>query len=126
MLVFLLAGCGSRSERATVSGKVTHKGQTLNSGTVQFHGPGGKGGSCSISENGSYVATDVPVGDNVVTVRVVASLVGPGTKPPPGTPTTLPGGGPSVSIPPQFGDNTKSTLKYTIKPGSQTINIDIP
>src|SRR5690242_12486783 len=61
-------GCGKRT--ATVTGKVTYKGEPLKGGIVAFIPPrgGGTAVAADIAEDGTYTATDVLVGEVEVTV----------------------------------------------------------
>lgn len=120
-LLILTTGCGGpKTKPVNVSGKVTYKGQPLNYGTIEFHGPGGKIASAAIGEDGSFRAHDAPVGENAVAVKVV-----PPVQPPPGTT-----GMPTLSvkpilIPAPYADPTKSGVKQTIAAGDSTVTIDL-
>ena len=100
-LLIVLAGCGKPT--STFSGKVTHRGQPIRSGVIYFLGPAPKMqmGMGTIHDDGTYVATDVPVGE----VRV--SFQAPG-------------------VPEKYTDPNKSELIYTITPDSTSFDIEIP
>lgn len=68
--VLLIAGCtgdGSQA-RYTVTGKVTHQGQPVEKGMIQFENPSaGQSNSAPLGSGGTY-SLDVPAGDYKVTV----------------------------------------------------------
>jgi hypothetical protein len=96
------AGCGE-PKPATFHGTVSFAGKPLTSGVIYFLGPEPKMqmGMGTIRDDGTYTATDVPVGE----VRV--SFQAPG-------------------VPKKFGDPNTSELKYTIGPDTKSLDIDIP
>jgi hypothetical protein len=131
LLVFGAAGCGQKS--ASVTGKVTYRGTPLASGTVVFVGPDGTtAGTGMIMPDGTYSVPKAPVG------AVKAAVQSP---PPPGA-----YGGPQlvgspqdeevkaawavasryVAIPPQAGNPQQSGLSYQLKPGRNTVEINLP
>ncbi len=60
-LLAALSGC--HDSRGTVYGKVTFKGEAVPSGTVTFYGPGDQVASASLLPDGTYQATEVPLGE---------------------------------------------------------------
>ncbi|HZT81080.1 MAG TPA: carboxypeptidase-like regulatory domain-containing protein [Gemmataceae bacterium] len=147
-LLFTLIGCGGPS--ASVSGKVTYKGQPLNGGTVVFQSTDGKwGGSSAIAEDGTYTIPKVPPGQ--VKIGVETKSVNPTVpkggggfmfkkgpadfkmKPPKDTAMpkdadkTFYGGDTKkyVDIPEKYADPEKSGLTYTVTAGKQIHNIDL-
>ena len=115
-------GCGSTDGGAVVvTGKISYKGQPLNTGTVIFTGSGNKGGSSPIGSDGSFSVSDIAIGENIVVVRIPK----PGPKPPPCVPLAGPEIANPVQIPINYSDAGKSGLKFTITPGKQAINIDL-
>lgn len=98
----LLIGC-SQPTTSTFHGKVSVHGQPLKSGVIHFLGPAPKMqmGMGTIHDDGTYVATDVPVGE----VRV--SFQAP-------------------HVPAKYADPNKSELIYTITPGMTSLDIAIP
>jgi hypothetical protein len=97
----LLAGCASPTT-ATFHGTVTYRGQPLESGVIFFLGPAPqlRMGMGTIHE-GTYTATDVPVGE----VRV--SFQAPG-------------------VPAKYGDPNTSEIIYTITPRMRSLDIAVP
>jgi hypothetical protein len=66
LLALALSGCGQRKGKLT--GKVSYKGETVPSGTVAFYGKGDAVSSAPIGPDGTYQATEVPLGEVRVTV----------------------------------------------------------
>jgi hypothetical protein len=110
---------------------VTYKGAVLTSGKVTFYGPNNRAASAPIREDGSYEATNVPLGPVKVTVD---------TPPPPppevvkaakqgkrrferGNPITLPEN--TVSIPKKYSNPEQSGFSLTVIEGSQPFDIDL-
>jgi len=131
-----VAGCGQSTGK--VSGKVSYKGAILKGGTVSFFAADKRNATTTIKEDGTYTVENVPVGPVKITVdtdalKPKAGVGGPSYKPPPGM--TPPGGyappDPAemakryVQIPPQYADQDKTTLTYTVKSGSQEHEIKL-
>jgi hypothetical protein len=72
LLIAAVIGCSNRNPNApaTVSGRVTYKGNPVPAGILTFHLEG-KGGShnAHLRRDGSYDLTDIPAGNAVVTVN---------------------------------------------------------
>jgi hypothetical protein len=102
-LVLLFAAGGCSKPTSTFGGKASFHGQPITAGVIFFLGPAPKYqmGMGTIRDDGTYVATDVPVGE----VRV--SLNAP-------------------KLPPEFADPNKSGLVYTITAGMTLLDIAIP
>jgi hypothetical protein len=101
LLLAVLTGCSKPT--STFHGKVSVRGQPVRSGVIYFLGPAPKMlmGMGTIHDDGTYAATDVPVGE----VRV--SFQAPG-------------------VPEKYADPNKSELVYTIKADTNALDIDIP
>jgi hypothetical protein len=95
-------GCNGH-QTSTFHGTVSFHGQPLKSGVIYFLGPAPKMqmGMGTIHDDGTYTATDVPVGE----VRV--SFQAPG-------------------IPAKYADPNKSELVYTIKSDTTSLDIAVP
>jgi hypothetical protein len=101
VLLVVFTGCGKPT--STFHGKVSVRGQPVRSGVIYFLGPAPKMqmGMGTIHDDGTYVATDVPVGE----VRV--SFQAPG-------------------VPAQYADPNKSQLIYTITGDTTSLDLEIP
>jgi hypothetical protein len=101
LLLAALVGCGKPT--STFRGKVTFHGRPLTSGVIYFLGPAPqmRMGMGTIHDDGTYVATDVPVGE----VRV--SFQAPG-------------------LPAKYGDPNRSELVYEITSGMTSLDVEIP
>jgi hypothetical protein len=101
-VICVFTGC-SRPTTSTFHGTVTYNGKPVTSGVIYFLGPapGMQMGMGTIHDDGTYTATDVPVGE----VRV--SFQAPG-------------------LPNRFADPNTSTLVYTISAKMSELNITVP
>lgn len=128
-LLLAIAGCGEGA--ASVSGKVTYNGTPVSGGTITFHGTDGKVDGTWIDPDGKYIVTRAPVGEVKVTVevgRAGAPPKMPKSKDVPGHPGDKGGGtatGKPMVIPAKYKDPAQSGLTYTLKSGSQVIDIDL-
>jgi hypothetical protein len=134
-LLTLVGGCG-RSPRSVehmeVSGKVLLGGTPLPGGQVSFVTvKGGFASSGTIDENGNY-QIKAPVGE--VAISVSNAMLqprgrrGPANTPHPkqsGAPEDQPMKGRWVSMPSRYMNPDTSGLKYTVKPGAQTHDIEL-
>jgi hypothetical protein len=102
LVMTALAGC-SRTATSTFHGKVTFAGQPVTSGVIYFLGPAPdmRMGMGTIYDDGTYTATDVPVGQ----VRV--SFQAP-------------------QVPRQYADPNTSAIVYKITSRMTSLDIDIP
>ena len=145
-LLTLLGGCGKSTksvEHAEVTGKVLYEGKPLPGGQVTFVTVnGGFVSSGHIDQNGNY-RINAPVGE--VLIGVDNSMLRPGGgggKGGKGGGGNAPKGGAAhpnrpdsepenpikgrwVNIPLIYADPQQSGLKYTVKPGSQTYDINL-
>ena len=97
----MLGGC--RQPTSTFGGQVTFQGMPVTSGVVYFLGPAPemRMGMGTIHDDGTYTATDVPVGE----VRVSFQ---------------------SPEIPPKYSDPNTSELLYTITENMKSLDINVP
>jgi hypothetical protein len=126
--VGLAPGCSSQKRLATLTGKVTYKGKPVSVGAIYFHGPADELAMGNLQEDGSFTATDLPIG----VVRVSLRVQDPGVYT-----QQLKGQGPSIekpktkdgdkvtSLPHQYSDPETSGLSYTIAPTTTTLDITI-
>ncbi len=102
-LLALMSGCGQNIhsvEHTEVSGKVLFQGKPLSGGRVNFITvQGAFASSGKIDENGQY-QLKAPVGDVRISVM-------------------------NQKLPPQYQNPETSGLKYTVRPGPQTHDIEI-
>jgi hypothetical protein len=135
-------GCDKANPHApaSVSGKVTYKGEPVTGGTITFH-PKTEGPSptTTINADGTYTITDSPAGDFTVTVETES--INPSKKAPqyPGagkaggatTSSPMPGSPPTaaagkyVKIPQKYADPKTSTLTAKLGAGKQTVNFTL-
>lgn len=140
-LLILVAGCGQTPhsvDHAEVSGKVLYQGQPLPGGRVNFLAlNGGFASSANIDENGNY-HIKAPVGETEISVTnlMLKSKTGPkkGSLAPKEADTKVKEAegkgnqslkGRYVKIPSHYEDPQKSGLKYTVKKGAQTHDIEL-
>lgn len=62
LLLAAISGCHDGA-RGRVHGKVTFKGEAVPSGTVAFYGPGDQVANAALLPDGTYEATEVPLGE---------------------------------------------------------------
>ncbi len=128
LLAALAAGPGCSSKKtATIHGRVTYKGAPVAMGAVYFHGPDDQMAMGNLNEDGSFTATDVPLGEVRVSLQVrnpgayARQLNSPANDLMAKTKGVAP---PAVAgIPTKYADPNTSGLKYPID--SQTTEIEI-
>jgi hypothetical protein len=131
VLLLAIPGCGGGRATATVTGTVNYQGKALPAGTVKFYGPNDQVASALIGDDGSYEATNVPLGP----VKIAVSTPLP---PPPeivkaakegkrrfGVGNVISVDSNAVSIPAKYNDPAKSGLSLTVTAGSQPYTIDL-
>jgi hypothetical protein len=116
-------GCADQGiKKVTVSGTVSHKGQRLQSGMLQFIGPQGAYSAAAIQADGTYIITDVVPGE--VKVGVLESPQGSGSSS--GADTSAVQRAAPVSLPEKYRDPEKSGVTYTITESTTQLNIELP
>jgi hypothetical protein len=102
LLVINVSAC-NKSQSATFGGNISFRGQPVTSGVIFFIGPAPNlhMGMGTIRDDGTYVATDVPVGEVRVTVQ-------------------------APKLPPTCADPEKSGLAFTISSAMESLDIAIP
>ena len=154
LLAATLVGCGGgvANAPANISGKVTYKGAPVTGGVVGFFATGTEGGgySATISPDGTYSTSNIPAGEIKVTVETESlnpnikptAYTGGASKGPAGT--GAPGGGAPkkmgaspmpgnavkreavyVKIPGKYAKKDTTTLKATLKAGSNKVDLDL-
>lgn len=122
-LVLVATGCGGGRDTATVTGRVTYKGQPLTAGSVAIHVAGRRPATGPINPDGTYRVEQAPVGEAKVAVQTPRPA--PATKAAPGP---VPGGAAPVRvvpIPDRFADADRTTLSAVVRSGGQQHDIDI-
>lgn len=146
-----LSGCssGNPSAPARISGKISYAGKPLKAGVLRFHTAQGNVYDGLISPDGTYTATDLPVGELIITVETESI-----------NPANVPGGGAKMSaenerrirmmgkvsqsapagsggstgptasdnymkIPDKFNNSKTSPLSVTLERGRQVKNIEL-
>lgn len=127
-------GCGSSSNEATVTGKVTLNGKTVSGGTIKvISEDGAKTDSALIGKDGTFKLTKAPIGQ----VKVALD------PPPEAEMQALPRGAPVPPevkkmtaqekaglslwkrLPGNYRDLQKTPLKITIKDGESNVPVDV-
>lgn len=135
----LAAGCGGKTNRATVSGKVTYHGQPLPGGSLVLHpANGGPDYPITLNSNGEFQVSGAPLGDMKVTIdnSSLRNIPPPGTspygavKPPPGQKLEMPqvsteGMGHYVKVPAKYQGVKTTPLTWTIQKGSEKKEFDL-
>src|SRR5918994_535932 len=64
-------GCttGNNAAPARVSGSLAYNGQPIKAALMKFHTPEGVAYAAQVSADGTYSATDIPVGELIVTIE---------------------------------------------------------
>jgi hypothetical protein len=118
-----ISGCSDTGvKKVTVSGTISHKGQPLRSGILQFIGPEGAYSAASIQPDGTYIITDVVPGE--VKVGVMESPQGSGSSS--GEQTPVGAQAAPVVLPEKYRNPDASDVKYTITEATSQLNIDLP
>lgn len=135
LLMMSATGCGTRyPETATVTGKVTYKGQPLPLGRVSFWPPQGRPAAGEIKPDGTYTLTSFRQDDgaipgihrvSITARRAIAAGAGPSSS----SVATTPGWGdnPAVEwlIPKHYEQAETSNLTAEVRPGKNTIDFDL-
>jgi hypothetical protein len=128
-LAILLSGCGGG--KGDVSGKVTYKGKAVVYGQVGFVGPDGNPRAAKINPDGSYSVTDVAAGEAKITVSsVLAPPKSTSDRPPDPRYEAPESVDPDTAkkwfpIPLDYGDIGKTKLRFTVKRGSNSYDIQL-
>lgn len=136
LTVFVMGCSGSSIKQAEVSGTVSYKGKPLPGGVITFVSPRGYTGTAVIDPQGHYKMPQAPVGEvqigvdnRMLTKRGAASAKKGMLKLPPEVASKQQNPqavtGTYVFLPPKFAAPDKSGLNYTVKPGTQTHDIDL-
>ena len=129
LLAVLVAAQGCSARKTTIHGTVTYKGAPVSVGAIYFHGPDNRMAMGNLAEDGTFTATDVPLGE----VRVSLQVRDPGAytrqmRDPTNRPTGNPKGGaaPGVtSVPAKYADPDTSGLKYQIDSRTRELEVTL-
>jgi hypothetical protein len=122
-------GCAGKSRATTtVSGQVTYRGAPVTVGVIYFHGPDDQVAMGTIAVDGTFTATDVPVGAVRVSLQVrdpgvYGQQLGKGAANPPGKTGTDPVR--VTSVPAKFADPQTSGVRYVIEPGMTNLEVKL-
>jgi hypothetical protein len=133
-------GCGSKNPNApaSVSGKISYKGQPLKGGSIAFISKDGSGGaySSAIKPDGTYEIKDMAIGAMEVTIETESvnpnlkkqKYGGKGGSSPP--PSNVQEKGPAtaenyVRIPNRYGNRASANLTATLTAGNNTKDWDL-
>ena len=129
-LPVLCCGCGGGDEldlglTGTISGTVSHKGQPLTTGRIQFYSvEKSTGGGADLGSDGTYtIETPLPVGSYVVTVHPVAAK----DMPPPPDPLSEAPSAPAQPPPfaAKYASMDDSPLTADIEEGENSKDFDL-
>jgi hypothetical protein len=122
-------GCSQKRKTTTVSGRVTYKGEPVSVGAIYFHGSDDQVAMGTISKDGGFTVTDVPLGNVRVSLQVrdpgvyAQQLKQAGNNLDPNEAT---GQGAGVSsIPPKYADPQTSELVYRIDSKPSPIEVKL-
>jgi hypothetical protein len=148
-LVPVLAAAGCGGSKVNISGKVSYKGEPLKGGNVTFSSTAGKGDvSSRIAEDGTYTVEKCPTGPVIILVETESlkpdfssgpiaakgGMVAPPTYSAPSGQGNVGNYTPPqredlskryVAIPLEYGDPAQAKIKYEVKSGETTKNIDL-
>jgi hypothetical protein len=119
-----------------VSGKVTHNGQPVTSGSVVFTPVGGTQSSAAriatgqIESDGSYTLTTYDTGDGAVLGQHIVTVESRGTGEDIKKLNVKPDGRiayklPKNTVPDKYNKPDRTPLKHTVEAGNNTVDIDL-
>jgi hypothetical protein len=133
------SGGGNPNAPARVSGSISYKGQPIKAGTMSFVTTGGIAHNALISADGTYTATDIPVGEMVVVIETES--INPKKTTPasqntkeakmrmqmmqPGPASVEKASDHYIKIPAKYGNAKTSPLTVTLTAGRQVQNFDL-
>jgi len=135
-LLLPLAGCSAKAgmpKLGKVSGKVLYNGKPLDSGHIVFTPVVGKGGETGqsatgeVGPDGSYEMTTFDTGDGAILGQHIISVESrtKAEMPKPKPDSTIDYVLPKSAVPSNYASPDKSPLRFTVKEGSQTYNIEL-
>lgn len=134
-LLLPLGGCShdpNMPKLGKVHGTVTYKGKPLDAGHIVFTPATGKGGDTGqnatgeINSDGTYELTTFDTGDGAILGQhIVTVTVQKGEMPKPDEYGQIKYELPKNAVPEKFASAEKSPLRYTVREGNNTINIEL-
>jgi hypothetical protein len=129
----LAAGCGTGRAKANISGKVIYHGAPVTGGTLTIYHPGSAPYTVPIRGDGTFISSDLPVGEAKVTVeteslrparaagapRLPRGMQSPRPADAGGTPTAY------VKIPPRYASPQSTPLVWHLKGGTNNKDFDL-
>jgi hypothetical protein len=112
-------GCSRGSQKLTIDGTVSYKGERLRSGILRAVGADGSFATASIRPDGTFTLTDVTPGEIKVGVMEAPQSGGSSDG------KSSHAARPPVALPPKAQDPEKSGLSYTITRGTHELAIEI-
>ncbi|HBI43626.1 MAG TPA: hypothetical protein DDY78_12370 [Planctomycetales bacterium] len=143
LCLVVVYGCekANPNAAASVTGKVTYKGQPVTGGMLMFNPKTEAGGvvsPASLNPDGTYSLTEAPSGDFTVTVDTESLNPDKKAQAYPGSggkemPSSIPANAPKatlpegkyVKIPKKYSDPKESTLTAKLTSGKQTLNFEL-
>jgi hypothetical protein len=129
LVVLAVLGCGGNKNECEVSGTVTYQGKPLPMGTVSFLDSSNQWLASSPITKGKYtIKGKVPVGPVKITVTTPGSSPGKfgGRRPNVGAKNKFGEPLEVIPIPAKYSSAGSSGLTYTVQPGPNEYNIDLP
>ena len=128
LVLLAVIGCGGNKNEFEVSGTVRYQGQPLPTGTVSFLDSSNQWLASSPITKGKYtIKGKVPVGPVKITVTTPGSSKTGGRPPNVKAKNKLGEPFPQViPIPAKYSSADSSGLTYTVKPGENNFDIDLP
>lgn len=121
--------CAQKRKATTISGKITFNGQPVSVGAIYFHGEDDQVAMATINKDGSFTATDVPLGNIRVSLQVrdpgtyAKQLKESGENPMTKDPAQATLG--VTNIPSKYADAKTSGLVYPITSSTTTLEVKI-
>jgi hypothetical protein len=118
------AGCAGKARATTtVTGQVTYRGAPVTVGAIYFHGQDNQVAMGTIGADGTFTATDVPVGEVRVSLQVRDPVAYGQQLGKPGKTGADPGR--VTSVPAKFADPKTSGVKYVIESGMTNLEVKL-
>jgi hypothetical protein len=123
-VLLAVAACATK-KTATVSGKVICQGQPVPMGAIYFHGGNDQMAMGILQNDGSFTATDVPLGEIKATVQArdpgvyAQQMRGPAGVAPQPAPAAF------VAVPAKYADVNTTDLVFTIAGDTKDLEVNL-